>query len=109
MSYSIGPRLKKFREAKHLTQKQFGKLLHVSDARISNWENGVNRPDVDILVKICEILEVSADVLLDIRLRPEDMTEQERRMLMAYRAKPEMQNAVNILLDIHEHNNGNGI
>ena len=66
MGYDIGPRLRKYREAQNLSQKEFAKLIGVSNSRVSNWEQGINRPDVDILAKICEILKVSPSELLDI-------------------------------------------
>ena len=102
MAYGIGPRIRKYRELQNLSQKDFAKKIGVSNSRISNWEQGINRPDVDLLAKICEVLQISPDVLLDIRLKPEDMNEQERRVIMAYRQKLDIQHAVNILLGVEE-------
>lgn len=72
MGYDIGPRLRKYREAQNLSQKEFAKLIGVSNSRVSNWEQGINRPDVDILAKICEILKVSPSELLDICVLPNE-------------------------------------
>lgn len=66
MGYDIGPRLRKYREVQNLSQKAFAGLIGVSNSRVSNWEQGINRPDVDILAKICEVLKVSPSELLDI-------------------------------------------
>lgn len=68
MSYEIGPRLRRYREIKGLSQKEFARLMGVSNSRVSNWELGINRPDADIIAKICEVLTISADELLDIKL-----------------------------------------
>ena len=35
-----------------------------------------------------------------VRLSPEDLSDQERKVIMAYRTKPDLQKAVNILLGI---------
>lgn len=105
MRYEIGSRLRKYREAQNLSQKEFAKLIGVSNSRISNWEQGINRPDVDILSTICAVLKVSPSDLLDVRLSPDNLNEQERRVIMAYRAKTDLQQAVNILLGVNPDNN----
>ena len=46
------------------TQKQIAKILGISESNITNWKKGENLPSVDILYKLCQILEVSADYLL---------------------------------------------
>lgn len=98
--YEIGKRIKMFRERKGISQKNFAELIHTKNTTISNWEMGYTRPDVDTLVQICETLEVSADELLDIRLPPEDMNEHEKKVIIAYRTKVNLQQAVDILLGV---------
>lgn len=66
MKYEIGGRLRYFRELRGLSQKEFASLIGVSNSRVSNWEQGINRPDADILASICSALHISADELLDI-------------------------------------------
>ena len=100
MKYEIGSRIRKFREARGLNQKQLADLLGVKNNRVSNWEQGLNRPDADIIAKMCVILNVSPSELLDVRLVPEELNEQERKVIMAYRTKVDLQPAVNILLGI---------
>ena len=53
------------RENKNLTQLELGKLIGVSNTVISNWEKGINKPDADMLCKICYALGVDANFLLD--------------------------------------------
>lgn len=53
------------RENKNLTQLELGKLVGVSNTVISNWEKGINKPDADMLCKICYALDVDANFLLD--------------------------------------------
>ncbi len=102
MKYEIGTRIRKYREKAGISQKELAGMIGVSNSRISNWEQGINRPDADILAELCRVLNVSPSELLDVRLAPEDLNEQERRVIMAYRAKTELQNAVNILLGVDE-------
>lgn len=102
LKYEIGIRIRKYREKAGISQKELAGLIGVSNSRISNWEQGINRPDADILAELCRALNVSPSELLDVRLAPEDLNEQERRVIMAYRAKTELQNAVNILLGVDD-------
>ena len=99
MAYKIGDKIKQYREQKRLSQKDFAEKIGVSNSRVSNWENGLNRPDCDLLRKICEDLCVSPSELLDIHLDTEELTEHEKRLIQNYRIKTDLQKAVNILLD----------
>lgn len=66
MRYQIGTKIKQLRESLGLNQTEFASMIGVSNSRVSNWEKGINRPDVDLLSKICEVLHVSADDLLEL-------------------------------------------
>ena len=76
MKYDIGVRIREYREKSNLSQKEFAKLIGVSNSRVSNWEQGINRPDLDILSKICIVLSVSADDLLNIEHNHDGKAEQ---------------------------------
>ena len=91
MKYEIGARIRKYREMSGFSQKELAQKIGVSNSRVSNW---------DILADICKALNVSPSELLDVRLSPEDLSEQERKVIMAYRTKPDLRKAVNILLGI---------
>ena len=97
MKYEIGARIRKYREMSGFSQKELAQKIGVSNSRVSNWEQGINRPDADILADICKALNVSPS---DVRLSPEDLSEQERKVIMAYRTKPDLRKAVNILLGL---------
>ncbi len=102
MKYELGGRIRRYREYRGLSQKRLAELIGVSNSRVSNWEMGLNRPDADILADICRVLRVSPSELLDVKLSQEDLTDQERRVVEAYREKPEVRQAVHILLGIEE-------
>ena len=40
-----------------MTQKQLAERIGVSNSRVSNWEQGLNRPDADILAAVCVALD----------------------------------------------------
>ena len=100
MKYEIGSRIRKQRKERGLTQEQLAKTIGVTKNRISNWEQGINRPDADILAALCKALNVSPSVLLDVHLTDDELSEQEKKMLAAYREKADIRHAVDILLGI---------
>lgn len=65
MKYEIGARIRKYREMSGFSQKELAQKIGVSNSRVSNWEQGINRPDADILADICKALNVSPSELLD--------------------------------------------
>lgn len=100
MKYEIGARIRKFREDRGYSQIELAQLIGVSNSRVSNWEQGINRPDADILVDLCKTLNVSPSELLDVHLKDDEMSDMERKVINAYRAKKDLQSAVNILLGV---------
>lgn len=102
MAYKIGDRIKLYREDRKLSQKEFADKIGVSNSRVSNWEQGINRPDVDLLKTICVVLNVSPSELLDVHLDTDEITEQEKQLIRNYRMKSDLQKAVNILLGLEE-------
>ena len=67
---TLGKRIQKLRKAKGFTQEELGALLEVNGKSVSKWERGVTVPSLDHLYKICKILEISLDELLDIQGSP---------------------------------------
>lgn len=98
--YKIGCRIRMFRERKGLSQKEFAAAIGQSNSTVSNRERGLTRPNVDVLVKICEVLAVPADDLLEILNIKDGLSETERLLVSAYRKKADIRNAVNILLGV---------
>ena len=61
---TLGSRIKYIREKMNCTGEEFGKLLNVTKVAISNWENDNRKPDVDMIVKIATLGNVTTDFLL---------------------------------------------
>ena len=61
---TFGTFLKEKRQAKNITQKELAKQLFVSDSTISKWEKDIAHPDISLLSKLAEILEVSINELV---------------------------------------------
>ncbi len=60
----IGRRLKKAREAKHLTQEEFAELLGLSVGYIGMIECGRRIPSLPTFMEMISVLEVTADKIL---------------------------------------------
>lgn len=95
--------LKRLRENSGLTADQVGAMVGKSGKTVNAWENNRGQPDAEILIKLCDIYNVG-DILSEFR---EDnsgcsisLSEHEKRLISAYRDKPEMQPAVDKLLGI---------
>ncbi|EEW54344.1 helix-turn-helix domain-containing protein [Limosilactobacillus antri] len=56
--------LANLRQAAGLSQEQLADQLHVSRQAVSKWENGSTLPDIDKIVQIADILQVSLDELV---------------------------------------------
>lgn len=59
----LNENIRKFRELRRLTQKDFSDRLKKSRNVISNWERGENAPDPDTIEQICRILDVTPNQL----------------------------------------------
>lgn len=64
MENTFGGFLKQKRQEKNLTQKELAKKLFVSESAVSKWEKDVAHPDITLLPKLSEILEVSEHELI---------------------------------------------
>lgn len=61
---NLGTRLLSLRENKNFTQKELSTMIGLTPKMISFYENNQRMPPADILVKLCEIFDVSTDYLL---------------------------------------------
>lgn len=57
-------RLKKLRFEKDITQAEFAKVIGVAQQTVGSWEKGNSAPNYDMLNKIADYFNVSADYLL---------------------------------------------
>ena len=61
---SIGERLISLRKSKNLSQERVADKLNVTSQTISKWETDQSMPDLDKIVPICELFDISTDELL---------------------------------------------
>ncbi len=66
MELLFAKRLRELRQEKKLSQVELGAKLGYGYTAISNYENGRNEPNFSDFIRICEVLDVSADYILGI-------------------------------------------
>ena len=60
----VGKNIKKAREKKELSQEQLAERLSVTRQAVSNWDRGKTEPDIEMLQRLSEVLEVSVEELI---------------------------------------------
>ena len=64
MKIDINIRIRELRKLNNLTQTQLAKKLKTTQDTISLWELGKSYPDLESIVTLCKLVDVSADYLL---------------------------------------------
>lgn len=57
-------KIKSFRKEKGWTQKELAEQLNVSDKTISSWETGRTYPDLDSLIQLADLFDLTLDELI---------------------------------------------
>lgn len=100
--------LKEYRKRNHLTVNDVSLMLHersieVAPKTIYGWESGQANPSADMLLTLCEMYNIT-DILTVFGYKEDDsyfhVTPSERALIESYRKHPELQKAVNKLLDL---------
>lgn len=60
----MGNRIKTRRKELRIKQAEFAEMLNISNNHMSSIENGRQKPSLDILIQICNLLNVTPDYLL---------------------------------------------
>ncbi len=104
MFMQISEYIKEIMEENELSQTQLALILNVSQKAVSNWINGVDKPNATSLIAIYEKFKITPNELLNITIdnnanHPDD----ELLLLQAYRHMSEgKKRALFQMLDIDE-------
>lgn len=61
---SIGNKIKKYREAHKMTQKDIAEILEVEPGTISKYESGIIEPNIESLKRLAETFNITVDELI---------------------------------------------
>lgn len=57
--------IKDLREKRDMTQKELADILYVTDSTISHYEQGINVPTTEMVIKLAKFFNVTTDYLLN--------------------------------------------
>ena len=60
----VGKQIQHYRKEKNLSQDELAEIIFVSRQSISNWERGATYPDIQNLLLLSKVFEVSLDKLV---------------------------------------------
>lgn len=80
-------RLKQARKNKGIRQIELAKLLNTTNTSVSNWENNFSKPDLEMIKKLCKVLDVSADYFLE--MNQDELSVEEKNFVDLYRLMDE--------------------
>lgn len=69
----LGDKIYSLRKNKKISQEEFARILNTSRQAVSKWERNESKPDVDKLVTIAKIFNVSVDFLLNYEINYSDV------------------------------------
>lgn len=106
-------RLRDIREDSDLHQKDIAKILGTTTQKISDYENGNVMMRVDKYITLAKYYNISLDYLTgliniprplfeDQTITREWLTEKEKKLLTAYKGNPQLQAAIDKLLDLEK-------
>lgn len=75
---SFGENLQVIRAKHNITQEQFAEQLEVTRQSVSKWESGASYPEMNTILKICEMYQVSMDDLMRGTLAEKDEAANEK-------------------------------
>ena len=115
-----GKKIAVLRKERNLSQEKLANKLNVSRSTVAMWENNSNEPPISMLIKLTEILNVSFEEILSIKKENNTnilnenflnafLSNHELKVIEAYRNKPEMRNAVDLLLDVERKEKTNSL
>ena len=81
----VGKQIRQLRIQNKMTQDELADKLFVSRQTVSNYENGKSNPDLDMLMKLAEVLETDVNVLLyGIPVSPDKKKERKQLIISAF-------------------------
>ena len=76
---SFGKRLAELRKEHNLTQNDVAEKLNVSPQAVSKWENDLTSPDIETLIKLAEMFDISVDELVGKKSAPAQYLQEGQR------------------------------
>lgn len=110
----VAENIRLYRKKANMTQKQLAEKLGVKNTAVSNWENGQNSIDTELLFRVCDVFGITINQIYGIEETEStetnysdasflafdsELSPHEKALVSAYRENPAMQSAVDKLLE----------
>lgn len=82
MNNSMGEIISTLRKEKGMTQKELADKLGITDKAVSKWERNVSFPDTATIPKLAEILGISVEELMNVKIAPVSEHKDMENMIM---------------------------
>ena len=77
----LGEKIYNLRKTRKISQEEFAELLNTSRQAISKWERNEAKPDIDKLILIAKLFNISIDYLLNYEIDDSNVEEYIKRIL----------------------------
>lgn len=96
--------IRKYRTQLNLKQEEVAAYVGKSKNVVTNWEKGTNKPDVEVIAKLCELFHVEPNDLFGwIEEKPTVVNDRQSEIIKLYdAASPELQAAALAMLEAAE-------
>ena len=98
---TLSNKLYRLRTEHSMSQEQLAEQLEVSRQSVSKWETGTSVPDLDKLIKICDIFSVSLDEITGRTVKNDEKNNPESTTAPASDEATVMTNNVEIPTEVH--------
>ena len=89
----VGKFISNCRKEKKMTQEQLAERLYITDRAVSKWERGLSLPDADKMLKLCSILDINVNELLNgEKINMKDYEKKTEELLLELAHQDEMKN-----------------
>lgn len=77
----LGNQIKRYRNELDISQERLAERIYVSRQSISNWENNKNYRDINSLIRLSEVFQVSLDILIkgDVEKMKREISKKDRK------------------------------
>ena len=84
MNSKLKENLKRIRKENNLSQEQLAEQLGVSRQSVSKWESGMSYPEMDKMLKLCEMFNLNIDELLNQDIKEIKENKQSKNIINKY-------------------------
>ena len=95
--------IKEERKNRNLTQEEVAKKLKIDRKTYNRYEQGINKIQIETLIELAKLYEVTADYLLGIDREIREsykLTKEEQKIIEEYRSNKNKKTAIDIIVNL---------